>query len=109
MTSAETPPAVADRPSQAPTFTGDRRRGRRVPATIRPCSRCGAMLPVEAFRLDSRGYRRSHCIPCSLLDTAEWRARHRDRLLAARRDAYAAAREAGMSPAEATRAKDRRG
>lgn len=57
-------------------------------APLRRCSRCTERLPLGAFRRDSRGYVRSHCIPCSLADTQEWRARNREALLARRRAAY---------------------
>ena len=57
-------------------------------APVRTCSRCHEPKPVDAFRRDSRGYVRSHCIPCSLAVTQEWRARHREALLARRRAAY---------------------
>jgi len=56
-------------------------------APTRRCSRCGERKPPDAFRLDARGYRRSHCNPCALAVTQEWRARHRDELLARRRAA----------------------
>jgi len=55
---------------------------------VRVCSRCHEPLPLAAFRLDSRGYTRSHCIACCLLDSQDWRARNHDALLARRRAAY---------------------
>ncbi len=58
------------------------------------CSRCGEPLPLAAFRLDSRGYVRSHCIPCCLLDSQEWRTRHHAELLARRRSARKVADQA---------------
>lgn len=59
----------------------------------RTCSRCHEPKPLDAFRLDSRGYRRSHCGPCALAVTQDYRARHRDRLLTERRVRYAARRD----------------
>ena len=58
-----------------PTFHHDRPRVADQP--FRTCSRCEERLPSEQFRLDSRGYRRSHCIACQRLDTQEWRERKR--------------------------------
>lgn len=43
----------------------------------RRCSRCRESKPLDDFRLDSRGYFRSHCKPCALEVTNEWRARRR--------------------------------
>ena len=57
-------------------------------APMRTCSRCRTPKPLAAFRLDARGYLRSHCRECSLAVTREWRARHREALLARRRAAY---------------------
>lgn len=51
----------------------------------RRCSRCRESRPLAAFRLDSRGYLRSHCNPCALAVTREWRARHHAELLDRRR------------------------
>lgn len=53
----------------------------------RVCSRCGESLPIDQFRLDSRGFTRSHCIGCCLLDSQDWRARNHEALLARRRAA----------------------
>lgn len=58
----------------------------------RTCSRCSEPRPLAEFRRDSRGYVRSHCRPCALAVTQEWRARNRDRLLPERRARYAARR-----------------
>ena len=44
-------------------------------------------MPVDRFRRDSRGYVRSHCNPCALEVTRQWRARNREALLARRRAA----------------------
>ncbi len=63
--------------------------------STRTCSRCHEPKPADRFRLDSRGYQRSHCIDCSLLDTQDWRARHRVARLALRRERYAQAGAAG--------------
>jgi hypothetical protein len=57
-------------------------------APLHRCSRCGEAKPLGAFRRDSRGYVRSHCIACCLIDSQEWRARHHEALLARRRAAY---------------------
>jgi len=59
-------------------------------APVRTCSRCKQPMPPAAFRRDSRGYVRSHCNPCALAATQQWRAHHREALLARRRAAYAA-------------------
>jgi len=59
-------------------------------APVRICSRCHEPKPVDAFRRDSRGYLRSHCIPCCLIDSQEWRARHHAQLLDRRRAQRAA-------------------
>lgn len=59
-----------------------------VLAPVRTCSRCHEPMPLDAFRLDARGYRRSHCRACCLADTQDWRARNREALLARRRAAY---------------------
>jgi hypothetical protein len=56
---------------------------------LRRCSRCHEPKPLDAFRRDSRGYVRAHCIACCLIDSQEWRARHHEALLARRRAAYA--------------------
>jgi len=58
-------------------------------APVRRCSRCTERLPLDAFRLDVKGYRRSHCNLCALAVTREWRARHHAQLLDRRRAAYA--------------------
>lgn len=60
--------------------------------TTRTCSRCHEPKPLAAFRLDAKGYVRSHCIPCCLIDSQEWRARHHAELLARRRRERAAAK-----------------
>lgn len=65
------------------------------------CSRCHEAKPLEAFRLDSAGRTRSHCIPCSRAVNQEWRARHRDELAARRRAAYAADPDALRAKARA--------
>lgn len=73
----------------------------RAHRSTRTCSRCYVLKSADRFRLDSRGYQRSHCIDCSLLDSQDWRARHRDERLAVRRDRYAqlrAGRPAGARP-----------
>jgi hypothetical protein len=57
-------------------------------APVRVCSRCKEPKPLDAFRLDPKGYRRSHCNLCALAVTQEWRARNREALLARRRAAY---------------------
>ena len=65
---------------------------RRDPAApVRACSRCRELKPREAFRPDSRGHLRSHCNPCALAATREWRAAHREELLERRRSARNAA------------------
>jgi hypothetical protein len=69
----------------------------------RRCSRCHVDRKLSDFRLDSRGYPRSHCRACALEATAAWRLAHRDELLAVRRARYRAARARGLSSAEAGR------
>jgi hypothetical protein len=56
-------------------------------APLRRCSKCNELKPLAGYRSDSRGYRRSHCIACCLIDSQEWRARHHADLLARRRSA----------------------
>lgn len=51
----------------------------------RRCARCTQTKPISEFRRDSRGFWRSWCNPCQLAATREWKARHRDELLARRR------------------------
>ena len=71
-----------------------------LPDPMRVCSRCHEPKPVDAFRLDAKGYRRSHCNPCALAVTQEWRTAHRDALLARRRAAYATPHPPGATPRE---------
>jgi hypothetical protein len=59
-------------------------------APLRRCARCREPKPLDAFRRDSRGYVRSHCRPCCLADSQEWRARHHAQLLDRRRAQRAA-------------------
>jgi hypothetical protein len=54
-------------------------------AVERACSRCGARLPLSAFRL-IRGRPPSWCRACAVERTRQWRAEHRDTLNARRRD-----------------------
>ncbi len=61
-------------------------------STTRVCSRCHEPKPLDAFRLDSRGYVRAHCIACCLIDSQDWRARHHAELLDRRRRGRADAR-----------------
>lgn len=76
---------------------------RAVDRPTRRCARCGETKASSEFRLDSRGFRRSHCKTCSLAMNREYRARNRDALLARRRAAYADLRARGLSPTEAAR------
>ncbi len=62
-------------------------------AAVKTCARCEQHLSTaEHFRRDSPGYWRSHCNECAKAITREWRAAHREELLARRRAAYARAR-----------------
>jgi hypothetical protein len=63
----------------------------------RTCSRCSEPRPLAEFRLDAKGYRRSHCRACALDATRQWRARNREALLARRRATYATRPTAGRS------------
>ncbi len=76
------------------TLHDPRKRPRRLDSDspTRRCSRCGLDKPREAFREDGRGHLRSHCNPCALAATREWRARHHDELLERRRSARGGAR-----------------
>lgn len=56
----------------------------------RLCSRCQESKPLTEFRRDAKGRPRSHCGPCALAVTQEWRARHHVELLARRRARRAA-------------------
>ena len=80
------------------TPTDPRRRPRRLDndGPERVCSRCREPRPLEAFRRDSRGYLRSHCNPCALAVTREWRAAHRDELLEPMRIGYSQTQRARM-------------
>jgi hypothetical protein len=98
------PRNVATLTRHAGTRDDARRRYRRQSsASARVCSRCELSLPLDSFRLDSRGFTRSHCRACQLLDSQDWRARNHDALLARRRDARHAVRRSGLSPNEAGR------
>ena len=66
-------------------------RPRAVDRPFRTCSRCHESLPSDQFRLDSRGYKRSHCIECAKAVTREWRKRNRAELARRRRTAYKSA------------------
>ena len=59
----------------------DANAARTLTASEHRCPRCGETKPVDAFRLDSRGYFR-YCKACSLEINQEWRARNRERLRA---------------------------
>jgi hypothetical protein len=63
-------------------------RIRAVDRPFRTCSRCRETLPADRFRLDARGFRRSHCIPCARQATNEWRERNRAELARRSRVAY---------------------
>jgi hypothetical protein len=56
------------------------------------CGRCGQRKAASEFKHDAKGHP-LRCKPCALTDTQEWRARHRDELLARRRAAYAETRQ----------------
>ena len=60
------------------------------PPGQRRCPRCEQYLPVESFTLPG-GRVQGNCRVCRLAATREYKARHRDRLLAKRRAGYAAA------------------
>ncbi len=69
-------------------------------STTRRCSRCHEPKPLDAFRLDSRGYVRSHCRSCSLEATQEWRSRNHAQLLDRRRNARKVAAGREEAPAD---------
>lgn len=100
----------ADTSAAAPLSAGlSGRRPRRAPVpkvhapdALARCSMCGRDLPVSAFRLDAHGWVRSRCRACGVLENRAYKQRHRDRLLAERREAYHAFRRAGFTPEEAS-------